>query len=251
MDTMVSGDSPWNYSHHHSSLTSSSREPSLDEPYSPLDIFSEGNLGVISPTIPIDISIKPWVVRHIHVGASCSGEEIHMLTYLFKEYRDVFAWSYEEMSGIDPSIVINEIQTYLYIELVHQKFHPIHPRMVSTIKANVEKLLKVFFIYRVPLIDWVSNVVPIVNKKDIIRVCIDYRDINKAFSKENYPTPFIDHIIDNCARNKLFSFMDGLFGYNQINILLAYQHKTAFICPWGTFAYRKLPFGIKNVGTNF
>jgi hypothetical protein len=67
-------------------------------------------------------------------------------------------------------------------------------------------------------------------------------DLNKACPKDNYPTPFIDQIIDNCIGNVIFSFMDGFLGYNQIEILPVDQHKTTFIYPWGTFAYRKLPF---------
>jgi hypothetical protein len=69
--------------------------------------------------------------------------------------------------------------------------------------------------------------------------------------KDNYPTPFIDQIVDDCAGSEIFSLMDGFSGYNQINIFPADQHKTAFICPWGTFAYQKLPFGLKNVGATF
>ena len=118
METMASGDSLWNYPHHHSSLASSSQEHGPDELHSPLDIFSEGNFGVISPTIPIDISIKPGIVEHIHVGASCSEEENHTLTTLFKEFQDIFAWSYEEMVGIDPSIIIHKIQTYPHVKAV-------------------------------------------------------------------------------------------------------------------------------------
>jgi hypothetical protein len=62
---------------------------------------------------------------------------------------------------------------------------------------------------------------------------------------------FKDKIIDNCVGSIIFSFMDGFSGYNQIEILPADQHKTAFIYPWGTFAYRKLPFGLKNAGATF
>ena len=82
-------------------------------------------------------------------------------------------------------------------------------------------------------------------------MCIDFRDLNKACLKDNYPTPFIDQIIDECAGNEMFSFMDRFSDYNQISICLEDQHKTAFICPWGTFAYKKLPFGLKNVGATF
>jgi hypothetical protein len=80
---------------------------------------------------------------------------------------------------------------------------------------------------------------------------MDFRDLNKACPKENFPTPFIDQIIDECVGSEIFSFMDGFSGYNQIQIKPKDQHKTTFICPWGTFAYQKMPFGLKNVGATF
>jgi hypothetical protein len=76
------------------------------------DVFYEGNLSNISPTIPLDISIKPGIVENVHIGASCSPDEIVTYKSLFKEFRDVFTWSYEEIMGIDPDIVIHEIKTY-------------------------------------------------------------------------------------------------------------------------------------------
>ena len=87
-------------------------------------------------------------------------------------------------------------------------------------------------------------------KKGTIRVCINYWDVNHACPKDNYPTPFMNQIIDDCAGCEIFLFMDGFSGYNQINICPDDQHKTAFIF-LGTFAYRKLPFGLKNVGATF
>jgi len=80
---------------------------------------------------------------------------------------------------------------------------------------------------------------------------MDFRDLNKACPKDNFPTPFIDQIVDECARCEVFSFMDGFLGYNQIQIKHEDQHKTSFICPWSTFAYRNMPFGLKNVGATF
>lgn len=81
-------------------------------------------------------------------------------------------------------------------------------------------------------------------------MCVDYRDVNQACPKDNYPTPFIDQIVDECTGCEIFSFMDGFSRYNQINIHPQDQSKIAFICPWGTFAY-KLPFGLKNAGATF
>lgn len=88
-------------------------------------------------------------------------------------------------------------------------------------------------------------------KQGTIQVYVDYRDVNNACPKENYPTPFIDQIIDDCAGCEIFSFIDGFSSYNQINIHAEDQYKTAFTCPMGTFAYRKLPFGLKNIGATF
>jgi hypothetical protein len=201
-------------------------------------------------TIAINISTKTDVVENIHVGKSCSPSELEIYNALFREFRDVFAWSYEEMPGIDSSIVEHEIKMYPDVKPVRQRLRQVHPKKAAAIKAEVEKLLHAGFIYPVPLTDWVSNIVPVMKKQGTIRVCVDYRDVNQACPKDNYPTPFIDQIIDECAGCEIFSFMDGFSGYNQINIRPQDQSKTAFICPWGTFAYRKLPFGLKNAGAN-
>ena len=69
--------------------------------------------------------------------------------------------------------------------------------------------------------------------------------------KDNFSISFIDHILDECAGSEVFSFMDGFSGYNQIQIKPEDQHNTACICPWGTFAYRKMPFGLKNSRATF
>ena len=155
------------------------------------------------------------------------------------------------MLGIDPKIVIHQIKTYPDAKPIRQILHPIHPRKAIAIEAEVEKLLEGGFIYLIPLTDWVSNIVIVTKKQGTIRVCVDYRDINKACPKYNYPTPYIDQIIDDYAGNEMFSFMDGFSKYNQIKKLPTDQPKTTFICPWGKFAYCKLPFELKNVGATF
>jgi hypothetical protein len=261
----VMEDTPWDDGHHRSILfleqhtlenyqrisTLSTVVIILTIPESAHDVFSKGNLRNISPTIPLDISIKPRIIENVHIGASCSPDEVVTYTSLFKEFRDIFAWSYEEMPGIDPEIVIHEIKTYPNVKPVRQRLRPIYPRKAAAINLEVEKLLKADFIYSVALIDWVSNLVPIDKKQGTIRVCVDYRDINKDCPKDNFTTPFVDQIVDDCAGSEIFSLMDGFFGYNQINIVLEDQHKIAFICPWGTFSYLKLPFGLKNAGATF
>ena len=126
----------------------------------------------------------------------------------------MFSWSYEDILGIDPSIVEHEIQTYLDAKPIWQKLRPVNPRKVTAVKDEVEKMLKVGFIYPIALMEWVSNHVPINKKKGTICVCIEFHDFNKDFSKDNYPTLFIDKIIDACVGSEFFLFMDGFFVYN-------------------------------------
>jgi hypothetical protein len=155
------------------------------------------------------------------------------------------------MSGIDPDIIVHEIKTYLNAKLIRQRLHPVHRCKSVAIKLEVEKILKASLIYPVALTNWVSNLILVNKKQGTICVCVDYRDINKSCPKDNFPTPFFDQIIDDCIRSEIFSLMDHFSDYNQINILPVDQHKTSFICPWGTFAYQKLPFSLKNTGATF
>jgi hypothetical protein len=183
----------------------------------PLDthgIYVEGNIANIYPTVTIDISWVPWKIENVYIGADCSLGEIHIYTNLFKEFRDVFTWSYKEMSGIDPVIVEHEIKTYLDARLVWQSSRVVNPRKAHVIKDKVEKLLNVGFIYLVPLIEWASNPIPVNKKQGTICICMDFWDLNKACPKDNFPTPFIDQILDECEGSEIFSFMDGFSGYN-------------------------------------
>ena len=71
-------------------------------PFSTKSVFVEGNLSNISTTIRINISSNPKVTENLMIGANYSPEEIQIYTALFKEYRSIFTWTYEEMPGIDP-----------------------------------------------------------------------------------------------------------------------------------------------------
>jgi hypothetical protein len=120
------------------------------------------------------------------------------------------------MPRIDPHIFEHEIKTYLDARPIRQRLRAFNPRKAPTIKAKVEKLPNVGFIYPVPLTEWVSNPIPVNKKQGTIRVCMDFRYLNKACPKDNFLTPFIDQILDECAGSKVFSFMDGFSGYNKI-----------------------------------
>ena len=91
-----------------------------------------------------------------------------------------------------------------------------------------------------------------VPKKDgRIRICVDYRDLNAASPKDDFPLPHIDVLVDQAAMHAVYSFMDGYSGYNQILMDPEDKSKTAFTTPWGTFCYRVMPFGLKNAGATY
>ncbi|GJY96049.1 reverse transcriptase domain-containing protein [Tanacetum coccineum] len=78
------------------------------------------------------------------------------------------------------------------------------------------------------------------------RVCIDYRKLNEATQKDHFPLPFMDQMLERLARNEFYCFLDGFSGYFQIQIDPQDLEKTTFTCPYGTFAYRRMPFGLCN-----
>ena len=143
-------------------------------PFDTHGIYVEGNMASISPTIQIDISCTPGNIENVNIGADCFPEDILIYTNLFKEFRDVFVCSYEDMSGIDPHIVEHDIRTYLDTKPIRQRLRDVNPRKAPAIKEEVEKLLNVGFIYLVHLTKWVSNHVPMNKKQGTIHICMDF-----------------------------------------------------------------------------
>ena len=83
------------------------------------------------------------------------------------------------------------------------------------------------------------------------KVCIDYRKLNIATRKDHYPLPFIDQMLDRLAGHPHYYFLDGYSGYNQISITLEDQEETTFTCPYGTFAFKRMPFRLCNASATF
>ena len=83
------------------------------------------------------------------------------------------------------------------------------------------------------------------------RVCIDYRKLNVVIRKDHFPFPFIDQVLKRVSGHPFYCFLDGYFGYFQIEIDVEDQEKTTFICPFGTYAYRRMSFGLCNAPATF
>jgi hypothetical protein len=165
LETMNVSERPWDDMQHRSYFLSNLERIEQDDfrttlseivvhTIVPLDthgIYAKGNMESISPTVSIDISRTPGKIENVNIGAYCSLEDIMIYTNLFKEFQDVFSWSYEEMLGIDPRIIEPKIRTYPDAKPIRKHLRPINPRKAPTIKAKVEKLLNSDFIYPVPL----------------------------------------------------------------------------------------------------
>ena len=89
------------------------------------------------------------------------------------------------------------------------------------------------------------------NNNGEIRLCVDFRNLNRASLKDNYPLPKMDHILQKVVGSSRMSMMDGFSGYNQVAVLPEDQKKTTFIMPWGNFMYARMPFALINVGATF
>ncbi|KAG8480517.1 hypothetical protein CXB51_024611 [Gossypium anomalum] len=125
------------------------------------------------------------------------------------------------------------------------------PDILLKIKKEVKKQFDAGFLQVVKYSEWVDNIVPVPKKDGKVRMCVDYRDLNKASPKDNFPLPHIDTLVDNTAGYSLFSFMDDFSGYNQIKMHPEDMEKTTFVTMWGTFCYKVMPFGLKNAGATY
>jgi hypothetical protein len=170
------------------------------------------------------------------------------LIKLFKDYKDCFAWDYPEMPGLDRSIVEHRLSIKPGFRPYKQPPQKIYKdEVLVDVKKEVERLLDANFIRPWRYAEWISNIVPVYKKNVKMRVCIDFRDLNRATPMDGYPMPVADLLVDVAAGHKVITFMDGNAGYNQIFMAIEDISKTAFRCPChiGLFEWIVMTFGLK------
>jgi hypothetical protein len=119
------------------------------------------------------------------------------------------------------------------------------------IEKEIKKLFEAKIIVSLRFSKWVENPIPVRKKSGEIRLCVDFRNMNKVSLKDNYSLPKMVHILWNVVGSLKISMLDGFSGYNQIMVHSDDQEKIAFKTPWGTFMYAKIPFGLINAGETF
>jgi hypothetical protein len=123
--------------------------------------------------------------------------------------------------------------------------------LLPIMEREVKKLLQAQIIVPLRYSKWVANLVPVRKKNGEIRLCVDFRNLNRSSLKDNYPLPRMKHILQRVTGASKMSLIDGFSGYNQISIMPEDRERTAFTTPWGTFMYAKMPFGLMNAGETF
>nr|GEY83500.1 reverse transcriptase domain-containing protein [Tanacetum cinerariifolium] len=197
------------------------------------------------------------------IAKDLSVEEKTALITVLKLHKRAIAWKLSDIKGIDPEFYTHKILMKEDFKPVVQHQRRVNPKIHDVIKIEVLKLLDAGLIYSISDSPWVSPVYCVPKKggftvveneeNELIiltrlvmgwRVCIDYQKLNEDTRKGHFSHPFMDQMLMRLAGNQYYCFLDGFLGYCQIPIDLKDQEKTTFTCPYGTFAYRRMPFGL-------
>nr|GFB18909.1 reverse transcriptase domain-containing protein [Tanacetum cinerariifolium] len=198
------------------------------------------------------------------ISKELGDEDKSALIKVLKSHKRAIAWKLSDIQGTNPEFCTHKILMEEDYKPTVQHQRRVNPKLHDFIKKEVEKLLYAGLIYPISDSPWVSPVhcVPkkggftvVENEEDELiptrlvtgwRVCIDYHKLNEATRKDHFPLPFMDQMLERLARNEYYCFLDGFSGYFQIPIDPRDQEKTTFTCPYDTFAYRPMHFGLCN-----
>ena len=176
--------------------------------------------------IPLDED-DPW--KSTKIRADLEGKIKKDFIRFLRKNIDVFAWSHKDMPGIDPSVITHRLNVHPSSKPMRHKKRVFAPERDNAIKEKVQKLTLAKFIREVYYPDWLANVVMVKKANRKWRMCVDFTDLNKACSKDSYPLPRIDQLVDSTAGHRLLSFIDAFFGYNQIKMDETDQEKTSYV----------------------
>ncbi|KAM1301192.1 hypothetical protein ACFX2H_012266 [Malus domestica] len=203
---------------------------------------------VQDPLETIDLGTKEDP-RPIQISGMLEADDQIKVVSLLHEFKNCFAWHYIEMPGLDSTLVKHRMPIKEGYKHVKQTPRRMSNEIEGKVKEEIERLVKAGFIRPAKYVEWLANIVPILKViTNAIRYCVDYRNINEATPKDEYPMPMTDLSIDAVAKHKVLSFMDGNASYNQIKMTKDDIHKATFRCPChvGAYEYLVMSFGLKN-----
>ena len=193
----------------------------------------------------------------------------HNLLHLLKRNKRALGWKISDLKGINPTICTHHIYLEEESKAVRPPQRRLNPHLQEVVRIEVLKLLQAGIIYPISDSTWVSPTQVVPKKSGVTtvknekgeelstrlttgwRVCIDYRRLNEVTRKYHFPLPFIDQLLERVSGHLFYFFLDGYSGYFQIEIAPEDQEKTTFTCPFGTYAYRRMHFGLCNALATF
>ena len=189
--------------------------------------------------------------KPIIIFARLSDDEEKKLLKILKNYQELIAWSIDKLKGISPSICMHKIllEENAKPSVEHQR--RLNPVMKEVVRKEVLKWMNAGFIYAILDSPWVSPVHVVPKKGGFTVIRNEKNELIPTTRKDHFPLPFIDQMLHRLAGHPHFCFLDGYSGYNQIAIAPEDQEKTTFTCPYGTFAFRRMPFGLCNAPATF
>ncbi|KAJ1694699.1 hypothetical protein LUZ63_011397 [Rhynchospora breviuscula] len=203
------------------------------------------------------------------VNADLELEQTERLLAELRARRKAIGYSIGDLKGIHPSICTHRILLEDDHKPTVEGQRRLNPNLKEVVKKEILKLLDAGIIYPISDSKWVSpvHVVPKKGGTTVVkndkeeeiqtrmatgwRMCIDYRKLNAATRKDHFPLPFVDQLFERLANHSFFCYLDGFSGFFQIPIHPLDQEKTTFTCPYGTYAYRRMPFGLCNAPATF
>jgi hypothetical protein len=158
------------------------------------------------------------------------------------------------MPGLSKELVEHRLPIKVGFRPYKQEAQNFKPEIIRRVKEEVDRLMQARFIQPCRYADWDSNII-LVEKKNTgkIWICVDFRNLNRATLKDEYPMPVADLLVGRASGNKVTSFLDDNVGYNQIFMVKEDVSKTAFRCPGfiGLFEWVIMTFGLKNAGATY
>ena len=203
------------------------------------------------------------------ISSLLSTLQENSLLDILRENKQAIGWKITNLKGISPAVCTHHIYLEEETKSVSQPHRRLNPHMQEVVCAEVLKLLQVVIIYPISESTWVSPTQVVPKKSGVTtvqnekreeipthlttgwRVCIDYKRLNEVTRKDHFPLPFMDQLLERISGQPFYCFLDGYSDYFQIEIAAEDQEKTTFTCPFGTYAYRRMPFGLCNALATF
>ncbi|XP_012837505.1 PREDICTED: uncharacterized protein LOC105958047 [Erythranthe guttata] len=189
--------------------------------------------------------------RTTRIGGGLDADMSRQLVEFLRQNQDVFAFTPPDLGSIDEQLVVHRLNVKQNAKPVKQKRRHFGAEKDKIIQEEVRKLLAAGQIREIRFPTWLSNAVLVKKGEGKWRMCIDFRDLNKACPKDYYPLPRIDQLVDSTAGCEMLSMMDASQGYHQIPLCPGDQPKVSFITSTGTYCYTVMPFGLKNAGATY